>query len=534
MPMVFHDINYDKLKNTLSERYLINFDSISEETNKLKGDIKSYQSKHTDKSLKNDIYVKICIELVQLSLKLCEQSLPVNSNNFFGNKHHKSNIKDYCSFLYNDNDKKSILTHSVSEYEKDSLLKYVVMDAFMHIYKYVAPTHPEGYRSPRAFYLNQPECGEESKYKTMMRNDKEFQDVEWLNDFRIFTKKWDEIFSEFSPFLSQTAFLIIQYIRSNPYCKKTKKDKTTGYSSLTLEKLIKFMTIMYNQTSPKMINFKYKDPALQAASYYYLDQLFDFENISHIAAELASRPNIKGELLNNIINVIYQSILIPNPFSKKKYINELFFLIDEKPEVSCRFRMFKLKNPHMKEHGISSDRSTTQIEYKNLILYREYIQYLSKIYFPILSACFYVLLFEVFGKNSSEDSKREDFNNIYELLSYIAEKKVLPYYDKQCDEWKKIYSGLDDYYKEPNKKEYAPIKKFEDCLCLMYDMIRNNIYDNEKYHDIINSLKIDTCFSPTIRMNVLNQIIDYKISANLDAMSDPIPNENSNQNAAAI
>lgn len=214
--------------------------------------------------------------------------------------------------------------------------------------------------------------------------------------------------------------------------------------------------------------------------------------------------------INKLIEILSMSILIPDTFSKKTYIDRIFKAIEENSDYGSLYKRTSESDGPVNLGTIGGDKKVLMQEEKTINIYmaiREYILYLSKIYLPLISACFYVLFAEKFNGMS----------NLYE----VAKTYLL-------SEYKNRWKTINDEFRRPSLST-------EKYLLQLYKAIYSNIYtrkgiDNkEHYSNIVNSLSTDMCsIESYIKSVFLHLMIRLKVSTNrIENITDPIPYEHS-------
>lgn len=431
-------------------------------------------------------------DIAKLALTLCDDILPCNEYNFFGKDNHDL-------------------------FFSDDLLNFLIMDSFVAVNKKLFDDNCNSttkisneyyHNSLQTFHVSIAKG--KTGYTSFAKSAKKSLNNFWIKELGITRADGDYTTIKIPKYLDKTIGLLIKSIGKNPYFLKDDIPGQKRFSNLTLKQLKDFfLNSLYdqmNQSKPEdPYDFTYRDKAERACAYYYLDSLYDFDSMLYIAIKLNNRlTNIDENRKSEVIKVLYQCILIPNRFSKRDYIDTMFNVLALDEASLCPYKEYRTKDALLAELLSLRSGNINAIRQENLIKCREYIMYLSKIYLPVLSACFYVFLHEVLTTKA-----------VRKLLKSLVETDILPYYEER---------------NQQRKEEFKLLKADHDTyLAQLYDTIRNNIYrDEEVYSDICNSLKIESEFTPKMRSYILNQIIDTKLTADLSDLNNPIPNEKTN------
>lgn len=580
MPLVFHESDPIHLKKILTELYVLDFNPSKKNSEKSKESEESEKSEETS----------LLDSLLNKALEICADALPADSENYLPVFNRPESNED--------------------------LLHYVIMDSYMNLRKKIFLADDDGafhHKSLSAFYksVRMPDHFEKDQRcanftnlyhlteKTAwmkqlpgldIKKPKEQKRREGQEQKR--NPKYDNI--KVSKYLDKVLGAILIKIKMNPYHQLKTNDGKTRFKKLNLNSLGKFFMELYNRLLEPTYdgyNFVPDDKVQQAASFYFLDLIFDFDNLMYIAQKL---NKLTGSDLgkkynpNELIDMLYQCILIPDSFSKKHYIDNLFDILSDDREVHCPYKQFREGNFAIATVGKASQKPRNLILSENIGLCREYILYLSKVYLPVLSSCFYVLLMEA-CKN--EDEARtiledaitetiwvhyEDRLITKELYSVEIEEDDNQDTDENNQDCTKDDSSVpqenndqnpneseqestednSDSDRDPNesnqecKKDdssdkkksevemipqtkiernlYILWKKKDQNLLLLYDAVRQNIFaDETTYADILNSLSIEGVYTPRMRAEMLDKLIQLKINANQNAPQDPIPYEKS-------
>ena len=240
----------------------------------------------------------------------------------------------------------------------------------------------------------------------------------------------------------------------------------------------------------------------------------------YIAEKLTSFENSEYYnefFINKLIDILSMSILIPDPFSKKTYIDLIFDANEHNSDYGSLYKQTSESDNAVSLGTVGGHEETLMQEKKTINIYmasREYILYLSKIYLPLVSVCFYVLFYEKF----------DDMTEIYK----IAKKYLL-------DEYKNKNNIINNEFSEKSLTT-------EKYLLRLYKAIYSNIYtqkgiDNqEHYRNIVNSLSTDMCsIESYIKSVFLHLMIRLKVSTNrVENMTDPIPYEHSTKKPIGV
>ena len=268
------------------------------------------------------------------------------------------------------------------------------------------------------------------------------------------------------------------------------------------------------------LNFSENDKLKQICEWYFLDSIYDPETNIYIAEKLSGLKNYKpyssyktkkfNTIINDLTDILCLAILIPDVFSKKTYIDIIFDAIYENNRCICDYYQI-VKKGRDEADKYSENAKNKKIRKEIFESCYEYILYLSKIYLPVLSMCFYVLLVEYIKTSTAENIALNDA--IAKIVEDFAEKHIFSYYENKIVSFKNGFTGLTEY----NEKYFLTL----------YQKSYTNIFsDEKKYKDIKASLNIEYATSHTLKMYMLNNMIRMKIE-NSDDFGDPIPFEHS-------
>lgn len=247
--------------------------------------------------------------------------------------------------------------------------------------------------------------------------------------------------------------------------------------------------------------------------WYFLDSIYDPETNIYIAKRLSdfNSHNLHSYYdEKKLIDVLSLSMLIPDVFSKQTCIDQIFYIIENNDFYGSMYTHLSQggEAPSLGTMGETKKRrkNISQAEQKIrcdhiLESSREYILYLSKIYLPILSRCFYVLFMEHFS-NLGENEK-------IEKLYSVSKHYLLEHYNNKI-EYLSSLGRINHKY-----------------LSQLYLSIYTNIFsDPKKYKDIKESLNLGYLSVRDYRLRIINMLIRTKVEMK-DDLSDPIPYEHS-------
>lgn len=237
-----------------------------------------------------------------------------------------------------------------------------------------------------------------------------------------------------------------------------------------------------NDNEPQYVFTKEKEDSeiendyyTETLCYYVLDGIYDIEN----TLLLSERINeLKTEIpKENIRNALCNIILIPNNFIKKYYIDTIFAILKSKEEV--------LVNPQKIGEPILSIKDFNTTQTNNLECCNSYINFLSNVYYPILSKCF-----AVFYYNSVK--------NTSVLENYIYENDLLKHYVTKT---KKSIIQLSNL----KNRDF-------DKLLRLYGSIARNIFNTKTLPDIHHMISPDYT-DDSFRTEYFKTIIESMINA---------------------
>lgn len=294
-------------------------------------------------------------------------------------------------------------------------------------------------------------------------------------------------------YLENIIGLFTYTINKNPFrCFDNQYDTVT--KKISTEVLFKYFCRSFNLLSKVNMNYNFfeADELERVKSFFVFDVFFDFDNIVYIDKKMNELFREDDYFKTEAKKVLYQCYLIPDVFGKTEYIDFIFdeYLIED--------------------NEYYEDLSNEQIlmeKFQKLKNTKELIMFLSKVYFPVLSACFYVLAHEKYG---SEE-------NAYKALSDFIKKEILEYYEKR-EELRERDNETQDYL----------LKNKNSCFAELYELIRNNIYSTEEqYKDIKASLTLFENNTPMMKKALFYTYMKTKVNDERQNLDDPIPYEKS-------
>lgn len=455
MPRIYHDANPLKLKTILEKYYSITFgfelneekltvfdiiklsehmghlkkiikynqqiqddDTSNEEKNNIEDIIaKATQAqKHKLSEIRNstneynETYIsdteKELSELLQKAQSICNNMLPADCKNFLSVPENE-NLKNF-------------LNRNKNTYD---LLSYVITDAFMNLDKFFFDNSPEAtkyFDNIGSFVENCEFIPDVGNYLKLY--DLTYSDFLLNNDFKLesrydYERDYSTTDIPVYKYLYKTFGLLSNKIKMNPYHNLSTDSEESEFKTIYMPNLkTYFLERMYDLIRADDA-YKTSDSARYLLGLYYLDQLYDFRNMIYIANKITHLWHqnfyIHQYKKSDLSELLYQCILIPDIFSKKYYIDNVFLCLACEDEVSSTYI------DDINSKGViayvcesSSDRET---RIKNLEKCTEYLSYISKIYLPVISACFYILLFD----------KYNDIETIYTKIKCIMLKKQM-------------------------------------------------------------------------------------------------------------
>lgn len=294
-------------------------------------------------------------------------------------------------------------------------------------------------------------------------------------------------------YLENIIGLFIYTINKNPFrCFENQYDTVT--KKISTEVLFKYFYRSFNLLSKVNMNYNFfeADELERVKSFFVFDVFFDFDNIVYIDKKMNELFREDDYFKTEAKKVLYQCYLIPDVFGKTEYIDFIFdeYLIED--------------------NEYYEDLSNEQIlmeKFQKLKNAKELIMFLSKVFLPVLSACFYVLAHEKYG---SEE-------NVYKALSDFIKKEMLEYYAKR-----------EELREKDNETQDYLLKNKNSCLAELYELIRNNIYSTEKQHrDIKASLSLFENNTPKMKKALFYTYMQIKVNDQRQNLDDPIPYEKS-------
>lgn len=286
--------------------------------------------------------------------------------------------------------------------------------------------------------------------------------------------------------------ILIETICKNPYFTK-KPTVKKPVQELKKDGLIHFFNNdLYSnlikseeENAGSKFDFSYTEDIEYIKAMHYLDSYFDWMNYLAIACELSDFSKeyaISEKQKNLIVDLLSFCILIPDVFHKDIFVSIIFKMLSSKEKLSCNNRDIDLFcNLDEKDQAkVEADIIPDDVLETNIMLCKEYIFYLSKEFLPVISSCFFVVLYELIN----------DEEKLYEILSIAVSDIVGDYYK----EYKNDCKGIIEFREKKSMKfddwnfELKHIKNIvkdgiDINLVLLYDAIKNNIYSDMETYD---------------------------------------------------
>lgn len=414
--MIFNELRKDDKSEILKNFYMINTDDI---VNAI------------DKRLPQS---ELLTQIMDVVIKKCNVVLSISPEEFFRSEEKAESVNTYLVLDYLLNTKR----------EKSNYVSYA---------KFSESFSNDFYQNNSYLHLN------------------DFVEFNPLNTF--LNAEESENQHKIPDFLPMAYIRIIHFTNKCPYSK---------LSNITYDNLEHFFKdIIYGELPGKRKNSKYlfctsknQSDEKEILSYYLLERFYDAHNLLYIARKVDELVSpLKKE---DIIKVLYQTILIPDTFDKKYYIDSIFKVLSKTSEVHCNY---KTKDTDVFAHFVEK-KSYIQIALNNLIACEKYIKFLSFVYFPVVSACFEVVYNKIFMDNTRP------------LLNYLKNKNILDIYKSRYEELVKTFIVT----KEKSKSEniFVLNSKTKKYFSELYKLVKAHCFNKNDLYDIINRTSINYCY----------------------------------------
>lgn len=284
-----------------------------------------------------------------------------------------------------------------------------------------------------------------------------------LNVFLIETANVNPYRDPLRVYLSTNYCPKCSHYNSESKCKQCDRKHSMRSMTTFISNYIEFISSLQEKTIEDSCN---NDELIvkNAVYYYFLSRVFDFENLLYITNKIIDLKEDTFEDL--LIKNMSLSILIQDPYSKKKFVDDMFNAIKSKNKPRFPYKQL------LKDKGvlatIGSNRSIMSDDfYDRLAHCRDCIMYNSTTIIPYMTACFYVLANKIYGKELAKKCKE------YILLrkeNYLNVK--LPSEDQKDDS---VLTSLSEI--ELNDRQ-------KDILYKLYELIRVNTYNENSYENV--------------------------------------------------
>lgn len=602
MPLVYHKKDFSELKKILEEQYLFDFDieqetinEYSDKTNYIDFDVKSLK-------LKNAASVADCAKsLLSKAATICSSALNCNQFEYLGKTHYKRIVNDdLLTFVLMDalvNIDSYTEDSSLSKNEPPDIDKIEKADtdrSFESLYAYFGEYINKEYVKSK--YRGNEDLEDANALEAVLKNNysnlrknliaarslpfiknaiiNDYLSPEWRteNSYENFPGKTPYVISrEFA----RINLLLIRNIKFNPYYKLglTSTDKAsiekTGISDVKSELIIDeleqfFLNQLYSKIKISSDHTKTKyqyfmsDKIELIKSMYYLDLHFDLANNIYIAIKIEELQKYEmGTLYNDkdLYDLFSLCLLIPDVFNKKQYIDLMFECLKQDGKLTSEYRAYVEYDGE-----IASDArigNIADVVQNNLYACKGFILFLSKIYLPLLSACFYVLVFDSLGikkgkafiKAAAKTFAGKYFDNFFEDMRMpFSLIRNMQFTKKTMNSLQSFFERM-DYFSGESRLGQSFINPdyltsfAEECLMVnnslrsgslsskswnrfvkdtkgaiaqhlpfLYESIYENIYSDELlYKDIMRSLSITEVPVKSIRKMVRDFYIKQKI-----------------------
>lgn len=156
----------------------------------------------------------------------------------------------------------------------------------------------------------------------------------------------------------------------------------------------------------------------QLLTLYAMERFYDVESMVFLVKEPVE--HLAFETVRDAFLPIY---FVPNPLAKREYMRCLFEVLDEKRVLSTGFDWWEIGKDTIAQ--VAPTVTPAQAAATNLKHVEEYLRYLATVYYPVLSACFYVGVRKKYpGPEDLERAKTE-------LLGYVRSENVIKKYRDQ-------------------------------------------------------------------------------------------------------
>ena len=256
-----------------------------------------------------------------------------------------------------------------------------------------------------------------------------------------------------SKFLGRVLHHTIRTIRHNPYME-------TGDIS---GKTVKLFFDSYKECESDWIEYfpppkddsprkPYSDEDLDMLlSYYAMERLYDTSSMIYLTKNREHLPGTNNDYLDLSVPLY----LIPNPQGKTEYLKFMSGIFQYDEVIPTQFDWWQASEREIM--SISYRMTHAEASAANLTHMGEYFRYMSTVYYPVLSACFYVAVNKCYPTREQA---------IAVLLDYAYKQDLLGVFQNRL------------------KKQVYVLKHFDDqewdIAALFYTELRKHVWKNEK------------------------------------------------------
>lgn len=221
-------------------------------------------------------------------------------------------------------------------------------------------------------------------------------------------------------FLKDYLVLSLHTIVKNPL-------STLGGEEISNHKLKRFLSYYYPAWAKALELHAQDDMASesninneidQVLTLYVMERTHDVESMAFLVQNQVQ--HLDFETVRDAFLPMY---FVPNPLAKREYMRVLFDVLSEERVISTGFDWWEDGKDLIAQ--VTPTATPAQTVATNLKHVEEYLRYLATVYYPVLSACFYV----GFKKKYPRSEDLQQAKN--ELLGYIRDQKVTEKYRDQ-------------------------------------------------------------------------------------------------------
>lgn len=264
------------------------------------------------------------------------------------------------------------------------------------------------------------------------------------------------------------------------------KDVPLRYSTKTLDNFYgRLQTFFINQDFYQRLDDLYyrkraegEDPKEYKAhiqdrwiAMYLADRLFDLDTIVYLLQKLSTVTSNMLDIDHAILPALIPIFFVPNIFDKKVYCDIVVNVLSYDHKVQTQFLGLSVPTGMLLITGQNPEDVFVDIHYHNLNMCKQYLHFLSALYFPVLSACFYVLLHKVY-----DDPKRIQEN----LVEFLEQSDCDQLFGQKIEDWhdKSIISNIKSEINKSRAKANA--KKGSDDAMQYKESIMSKIKQKEE------------------------------------------------------